>query len=60
MSGVYARNKLFDDFCWIGAEYLPVLEDDIHTCCSVDTTPFEDYEVTLEETWPDFIKDSYA
>ena len=60
MAGVYSHNKLFYDFCWMATEMLPEFEDDVHTDLAVTTTGYEDYEVALEESWPDFIKTFYA
>lgn len=60
MSGVYSHNKLFDSFNWVGVEDLPALEDDTHTSDSLETSVFEDYETSMEDGWPDFIKDIYA
>ena len=59
MSGVYAHNKLFDTNYQRGAEDLPNLEDDVFTDDSVATTVFENYETSIEEEWPEFIKDFY-
>ena len=60
MSGVYSRNKLFDTHYQAGAEDLPRLEDDAYGESSIVTTVFENYETSLEDGWPDFIKDFYG
>ena len=59
MSGVYARNKLFDDLHRVGADDLPDLEDDVHVEDSTEITVFEEYELMIEDFWPDFIRDFY-
>lgn len=56
---MYVRNKLFNTYCMIGAEELPSLEGEIYGLTSIQTTVIEDYEVSLEDGWPDFIKDFY-
>ena len=60
MNGVYSRNRLFDQFCLTGAENLPVLEDDVSADGVVEMSVLENYETTLEDGWPDFIRDFYA
>jgi hypothetical protein len=40
-----------------GRENLPYLEDDVFADESVITTVLEDYEISLEDDWSDFIKD---
>ncbi|MDR1978786.1 MAG: hypothetical protein LBQ42_08635 [Synergistaceae bacterium] len=57
MSGVYARNKLFDVYCRTGAEDLPYLENDVCTDDAVRTSVIENYETSLEDGWPEFIED---
>ena len=56
---MYVRNKLFNTHYMIGAEELPSLEGEIYGITSIQTTVIEDYEVSLEDGWPDFIKDFY-
>ena len=58
MSGVYSRNKLFETFCWAGLEVLPNLEVDFFADDSTEMTDFENYETMIDDSWPDFIKDS--
>jgi hypothetical protein len=60
MSGVFAQNKLFDTYCLRGKEDLPHLEDDVFADSVVVTTVLEDYETSLEDDWPDFIRDFYV
>ncbi|MDR1377243.1 MAG: hypothetical protein LBJ22_07000 [Synergistaceae bacterium] len=57
MSGVYARNKLFDIYCRAGAEELPELENDVCVDDVTKMTAVESYETSLEDGWPDFIED---
>ena len=59
MSGVYSRNKLFDNSYLAGKENLPALEDDVHLDESIVSSIEEVYETTIEEDWPDFIKNLY-
>jgi hypothetical protein len=40
-------------------EALPDLEEEVYADYSVVTTIFEDYEITIEDCWPDFIRDFY-
>jgi hypothetical protein len=56
MGGVYSRNKLFDVSYLAGKENLPDLEDDVHADESVFSSVLDDYETSIEEDWPDFIK----
>ncbi|MDR2529496.1 MAG: hypothetical protein LBD04_10880 [Synergistaceae bacterium] len=55
--GMYTRNKLFNTYCVRGAEELPNLEGEVYGDTSIRTTVIENYEVSLEDGWPDFIKD---
>ena len=57
MSGVYSYNKLFDTHCWTGVSELPALENEYFADDTVCTTSFDDYETTIEDSWPEFIKD---
>jgi hypothetical protein len=57
LSGVYSRNKLIDRLYRDGMEDLPVLEDDVSVERSVSLSLLENYETTIEEDWPEFIKD---
>jgi hypothetical protein len=57
MSGVFAHNKLFDTYCLKGKEELPHLEDDVVADGVVVNTVLENYETSLEDDWPNFIKD---
>jgi hypothetical protein len=56
MGGVYSRNKFFDDAYLAGRENLPNLENDVHMEESVASSIDEDYETSIEEDWPNFIK----
>jgi hypothetical protein len=58
VSGVYSRNKLFDGLYQAGAEDLPVLESDVDVEGAVALSSIDGYEITIEEDWPEFIKDS--
>lgn len=57
MSVVYSRNKLFDVENWAGAEVLGGFEDVVHVDDASDLTVFEAYEVSIEDSWPNFIRD---
>ncbi|MDR2175529.1 MAG: hypothetical protein LBO82_06285 [Synergistaceae bacterium] len=59
MSGVYSRNKLFDSSYFAGKENLPELEIDVHTDESILSSVEENYETSIEEDWPNFIKNLY-
>jgi hypothetical protein len=57
LSGVYARNKLFDLYCRTGAEELPALENDVSADDAIKMSVLENYETSLEDGWPEFIED---
>ena len=57
MSVVYSRNKLFDVENWAVAEVLGGFEDVVHVDDASDLTVFEAYEVSIEDSWPNFIRD---
>ena len=60
MNGVYSYNKLFDDLYWMGAETLPQLEEAVFAAETMYTTPVDDFEATVDDFWPDFVKDFYS
>ena len=57
MSVVYSRNRFFDVENWTGAEVLGSFEDVVHVDDASDLTVFEAYEVSIEDSWPSFIRD---
>jgi hypothetical protein len=59
MGGVYSRNKLFDNIYLMGKENLPALEGDVCADEAVVSSVLENYETSIEEDWPNFIKNSY-
>ena len=57
LSGVYARNKLFDIYYRAGAEDLPELENDVSIADVTKMSVIENYETSLEDGLPEFIED---
>ena len=60
MAGLYVRNRLFNTYCQVGMENLPVLEEDVGSDGTVLMTVLENYETALEDGWPDFVRDFYT
>ena len=56
---MYSHNKLFDNSYLAGKENLPALEDDVHSDESVVSSIEDNYEIAIEEDWPNFIKNFY-
>ncbi len=57
MSVVYSHNKFFDLENWAGAEVLGGFEDIVRIDDVSELTSFESYEVSIEDSWPNFIRD---
>jgi hypothetical protein len=56
VSGLYSRNKLFDVSYLTGKEDLPALENEVYSDESIVSSVEDDYEIAIEEDWPNFIK----
>lgn len=57
MSVIYAYNKFFDMENWTGASVLGDFEDDVRVDEVSELTVFDAYEVSIEDSWPSFIRD---
>ena len=57
MSVIYAYNKFFDMENWAGASVLEGFEDDVRIDEVSELTVFDAYEVSIEDSWPNFIRD---
>jgi hypothetical protein len=59
VGGVYSRNKFFDSAYLAGKESLSGLEDDVFSDESIISSVVDNYETSIEEDWPNFIKNFY-
>ena len=57
MSVIYAYNKFFDMENWAGVSVLGGFEDDVRIDEVSELTVFDAYEVSIEDSWPSFIRD---
>ena len=54
MIGILQYNKLFDDYCWMGAQNAPSLDIDVFgddTCYIPESL---DFEICMDDWWPSF------
>jgi hypothetical protein len=55
MTGILKRNKLFDNYCWMGALAIPSLNIEVFgddTCYIPEAL---DFEICMNDWWPSFI-----
>lgn len=57
MGVIYSHNKFFDMENWAGADILGGFEDTIRIDEASALTTFEAYEISIEDSWPNFIRD---
>lgn len=57
MSVIYSHNRFFDMENWAGAEVLGGFESAVRIDDVAELTVFDSYEVSIEDSWPNFIRD---
>ncbi len=58
IGSLYSRNKYFDVECWTGAATLEFFETTVHIDDAINLSVNENYEVTIEDSWAEFIKEN--
>ena len=54
MIGVLQYNKLFYDFCWMGAQDAPYFDIDVLSDDTCYISEALDFEICLDDWWPSF------
>lgn len=57
LPGIFKHNKLFDDFCWMGAQDMPFFDEDVLVDDTCRATDVINYEICLDDWWPSFTAD---
>jgi len=55
MTGILKRNRLFDNYCWMGAQSIASLSVEVFgddTCFIPEAL---DFEICMNDWWPSFI-----
>jgi hypothetical protein len=54
MAGVFMRNRLFNNYCWMGVQDAPYLDIDVFGDDTCYISEALDFEICMNDWWPLF------